>query len=296
MKGRCFCLLFLALGLLQHCAAQDNAAQDNVDPSASDPPAAAPTSTPDPAELSPARHPDTDPDRAVSWRRLVPNMARDQEQIWMFPLSVARGHHVKPAVVLVGATAALMTLDVHNAKYFRNTSQYRGFNQAFSGRNTSILMEALPTILYGVGVARKDSYMQQTFLLAGEAVLDSEIVTSVMKDIDRRLLPGEVLNGNFSESWFRRTQGSLIKGRGSFPSGHGIVAFSLATVIADRYPHPSWIPWTAYGFAGLVGFSRLPLQAHFTSDAIAGAILGYVIAHYVVLHRTRTSSGGIHIR
>jgi membrane-associated phospholipid phosphatase len=285
MRARCFCLLLLASGLLQHCAAQDSA----------DPPAADPATVPEPAVISPARHTSIDPDREVSWKRLVPNLARDQKQIWLFPVSVVRGHHLKPTLAIMGITAALMTVDAHNAKYFRNTSSFKGFNRAFSGQNTSILTEALPTILYGVGLARRDSYMQHTFLLAGEAVLDSEILTSVMKDIDRRLLPGEIpVNGNFSDSWFRRTSGSLIRGRGSFPSGHGIAAMAVATVIADRYPHPSWIPWTAYGLAGLVGFSRMPLQAHFTSDVFAGAALGYVIAHYVVLHRTRTSIVGAH--
>jgi membrane-associated phospholipid phosphatase len=33
----------------------------------------------------------------------------------------------------------------------------------------------------------------------------------------------------------------------------------------------------------LVGFSRVPLQAHYPSDVFAGAVLGYTIAHYVVL-------------
>jgi len=299
MKCRCLCLLFLALGLMQHCAAQDSV----DDPPNADSPAASPVSAPDvltkdalsadPAEVS---RPDQDQDREVSWKRLVPNMVRDQKQMWLFPLSVAHGRHLLPTLTFIGATATFMAMDAHNATYFRHTSAYRGFNNAFSGRNTSILMEALPTIMYGVGLARKDSYMQHTFLLAGEAVLDSEILTSVMKDIDRRLLPGEVLNGNFSDSWFRKTDGSLVKGRGSFPSGHGIVAFSLATVIADRYPHPRWIPWTAYSFASLVTFSRLPLEAHFSSDAFAAAVLGYVIAHYVVLHRTRTSFGGRRFR
>src|ERR1700730_8682564 len=112
MKFRCLCLLFLALSLMQHCAAQDSV----DDPPNADPAAASPASAPDastkdastldasikdasltdPSELArpgEVARPDQDPDRKVSWKRLVPNMARDQKQMWLFPLSVAHGQH-----------------------------------------------------------------------------------------------------------------------------------------------------------------------------------------------------------
>jgi hypothetical protein len=63
-------------------------------------------------------------------------------------------------------------------------------------------MFAAPSVFYGISLLRKNSYDQHTFLLAGEAVLDSEILTSVMKDVDRRMKPYEVpLNGDFSDTW-----------------------------------------------------------------------------------------------
>ena len=101
-----------------------------------------------------------------------------------------------------------------------------------------------------------------------------------MKDIDRRSVPA---NEGFSDTWFNKKGGSYIRGVGSFPSGHTIAAFAVATVYADRYPNPRWHRWLAYGLAGLVGFSRVSLHAHYASDVFAGATLGYVIAHYVVL-------------
>jgi membrane-associated phospholipid phosphatase len=39
----------------------------------------------------------------------------------------------------------------------------------------------------------------------------------------------------------------------------------------------------AYGVAGLIGFSRVPLQAHFPSDVFLGAALGYAVARFDVL-------------
>jgi membrane-associated phospholipid phosphatase len=57
----------------------------------------------------------------------------------------------------------------------------------------------------------------------------------------------------------------------SFPSGHTLVAFSVAGVWAHEKPRDKY---AAYGLAGLVGLSRLTLSAHWSSDVLAGAVLG----------------------
>jgi hypothetical protein len=214
--------------------------------------------------------------------KLGPNVLHDQKDIWLFPVSVARGHHLKPTLILIGITAGLVAgVDNPSGRYFQHTQSFNGFNDVFSGKNTSIAMFAVPSAVYGIGVVRKDSYAQHTFLLAGEAVIDSEILTSVMKDISRRLKPIEVPpDGSFADTWFQANQRNFISGIGSFPSGHTIAAFSVATVFAERYPRYKWV---AYGLAGLVGFSRVSLQSHHPSDVFAGAVLGYGIAHYTVL-------------
>jgi len=54
-------------------------------------------------------------------------------------------------------------------------------------------------------------------------------------------------------------------------------------VFAHRYSRHRWVPCVAYGLAGAVGFSRITLQSHFTSDVFAGAVLGHSISHYAVL-------------
>jgi len=131
---------------------------------------------------------------------------------------------------------------------------------------------------------RKDSKMQRTALLAGEAVGDVEILTTVLKDATKRLRPAGIPpHGNFSDSWFEG--GSFLRGNGSFPSGHTIVAFSVATVVARRYGNHRWVPYAAYGMAALVGFSRLSLSAHFLSDVFMGGALGYSISRFTVLRQ-----------
>jgi len=146
----------------------------------------------------------------------------------------------------------------------------------------------VPVTFYIAGLLDHDSYSSNTALLAGEAVFDAALVTMVLKDIDRRLTPGQVgPDGSYSDTWFQNPQRSA-GGFGSFPSGHTVAAFSVATVFAERYRSHRWVPWVAYGLAGVVGLSRLNVQAHFPSDIFLGAALGYSISHFVVLRKLVT--------
>jgi membrane-associated phospholipid phosphatase len=280
MRIRYLLVLVAALGITQRCSAQE-ILETSPEAVVGTAPLSSVSSTSDPAVNPPIAR--MTPDREVSWRLLIPNLLQDQRQIWMFPVSVARGHHLKPTLAIIGITAALAVSDERIMKPVRATQSFNGFNKAFSGFNTATAMEVFPAAFYAIGLMRKDTYAQHTVLLAGEAVIDSEIVTTVLKDIDRRYRPNSVPpGGDLSATWFKQTQGSYVGGVGSFPSGHAIAAFSVATVFADRYPHPAWHVWLAYGLAGLVGFSRVTTQSHFPSDVFAGAALVYVIAHYVV--------------
>ena len=127
--------------------------------------------------------------------------------------------------------------------------------------------------------------MEHTALLAGEAVADAEILTTVFKDATRRVRPaGFPAQGNLWDSWFE-SSGPLLRGNGSFPSGHTIAAFSVATVIARRYGNHRWVPYAAYGMAAVVGFSRLSLSSHFLSDVFMGGALGYSISRFTVLRQ-----------
>jgi hypothetical protein len=74
-----------------------------------------------------------------------------------------------------------------------------------------------------------------------------------------------------------------FSGNQSFPSGHACQAFAVATAIAENYPS-WWVQTLCYGGAGLVGYARIEQNAHYTSDVVAGALLGWSVARAVV-HR-----------
>jgi undecaprenyl-diphosphatase len=77
-----------------------------------------------------------------------------------------------------------------------------------------------------------------------------------------------VLQRVLSEDEEDATKPDAVK---SFPSGHTMAAFSLATVWAGRRPDDREL---AYGLAALVGLARIELKQHWPSDVFFGAAIG----------------------
>jgi membrane-associated phospholipid phosphatase len=250
------------------------------------PPTGAPSSDPPQTPVSAASaQPAPAFDRPVSLKLLLPNLVSDQKRIWTFPARVVKGRNWIPTAVVLGSMAGLLALDPVEGAYFKRTRSFQDFNSVFTSNATVIGTIAIPASLYAIGLIRKDSKMQRTALLAGEAVGGAEILTTVLKDTTARTRPSGVpVGGNFSDTWLD-SGGSRLQSHGSFPSGHTIAAFSVATVIARRYRNHRWVPYVAYGMAAVVGLSRLTLSAHFTSDVFMGATLGYAISRFGVLRQ-----------
>jgi membrane-associated phospholipid phosphatase len=68
----------------------------------------------------------------------------------------------------------------------------------------------------------------------------------------------------------------------SFPSGHTTVAFAAATVFAMEYKDTKWAPILAYSASSLIGLSRIMQNAHWASDVLVGAALGFLCGRQVV--------------
>jgi membrane-associated phospholipid phosphatase len=219
----------------------------------------------------------------ISWKKLKRRILTDQKDIWLFPTQVARGHYWIPTLAVVGGTAGLIVADPKIAPYFRkHAGNLDDLNDGFDGTITSAETALVPLSLLAAGYIRHDAYQVNTSLLAGEAFVDSEIVDVALKAITQRKRPiGIPPSGPFNDTFFNNGKSRFTEG--SFPSGHSIGAFSIATVIANRYHHHRWVPIAAYGFATAISLSRVTTSAHFPSDVFLGAVLGYAIAKFQVL-------------
>jgi membrane-associated phospholipid phosphatase len=66
----------------------------------------------------------------------------------------------------------------------------------------------------------------------------------------------------------------------SFPSGEVTMAFTNAAVISQHTDSVA-LRIIAWGLAGLVGWERIQLDAHWTSDVVAGALIGSAVGSWV---------------
>lgn len=127
-------------------------------------------------------------------------------------------------------------------------------------------------LVYGVGRLSDRPQLADGALHAAGALVATGIVNGVLKFGFGRGRPDHV---GYDSDEFRPL--SLADHWQSFPSGHTMVAFSLATAISEEIQNP-WVSGLAYGTAAMVGWSRVYDNRHWTSDVVAGAILGTVVS------------------
>jgi len=222
----------------------------------------------------------------VNWHRLPKNFVQDQKNMWLvYPGQLMRGEHWLPTLVITGTTAGLIASDPHTIQSFRDIGGAQGTDGIIGSKTSGALIAAVPALYYVVALLRHNHYDQATSLFAGEAVVDDTILMIALKAITRRERPLDRPNGGpYTDTFFKSNAGPLGKGS-SFPSGHAMMAFSIATVFAQRVGHRhKWVPLVAYAAATAVSFARATTGAHFPSEVFIGAATGFAIARFDVLH------------
>ena len=137
---------------------------------------------------------------------------------------------------------------------------------------------------YAVGAVRHDDYMQQTAVLAGEAMVDSLILNQGLKYAINRQSPSQ---GDATGGFWPHGTKTWPDGQ-SMPSNHSILVWSFAHAVAARYP--GWGTRLAvYGLASTVSVSRVLAREHFPSDVLVGSTIGYLVGGYVVHKRGEAS-------
>jgi membrane-associated phospholipid phosphatase len=130
--------------------------------------------------------------------------------------------------------------------------------------------------LWGAGLAFDDDNLRDAGLGCATSNLTTTLSRSAVSMVLGRLRP-EFGGGAFV---FELFGGAGTWDMRSFPGGHGANVFSCASYFNHRFDLGAAEPviWTA---AGAVAAARLVNEAHWTSDAVAGAAWGYAVGRGV---------------
>jgi membrane-associated phospholipid phosphatase len=209
------------------------------------------------------------------------NIVRDQKAIWTSPFHL-NSHDVRWIAPLGVGTAALIATDRQTAGEVSELDDASNASKAVSFIGSLYSTAAIAGSFYLFGRVKHDARARETGLLAGEALINGEIVALSLKAITQRARPraGE-------------ERGEFFEGGSSFPSGHSIQAWTVATVIAHEYSDHRSVQIAAYATAAAVSVSRFTGRNHFLSDILVGSAMGYGIGRYVYkTHHVKPSSVG----
>ncbi len=201
-------------------------------------------------------------------RKLFLNIALDQKDIFTSPFHVNR-HNALEWLVPMAATGALIASDTHIANAFENSRGQVRWGGRISNIGASYTLIPIVAGSYVYGAWRDNPKGREIGVLGTESLLDSLIVAGVLKEVFRRNRPNEK---NPSDFWGGGT---------SFPSGHAIQIWAIASLLDHEYKHKKIVGITAYSLAGMVSAARIAAQKHFASDVVAGGTMGWFIGRYV---------------
>jgi len=201
-------------------------------------------------------------------RKLLLNILLDQKEIFASPFRMNRDN-AKWWLLSGVVTAGLIVADRRIANSFENSRGQVKWGGRISQIGASYTLVPLVAGYYGFGVLADHAKAREIGVLGTESLLDSLIVAGVLKEVFRRNRPDESKPGDF---W---------GGGRSFPSGHAIQVWSIASLVDHEYKHQRIVGVVAYSLAAVVSASRIAAQRHFASDIFVGGAMGWFIGRYV---------------
>ena len=198
--------------------------------------------------------------------RSVKRTLEDQREIYKAPF--------KPSNLrwdaLVLAPSALFFVTDHHIENNLPGGHYTFYQDA-----SDIAIAALASTLAGVwiyGIKGDHPHARETGNLTLETLVNTFLLYAPMQLIAARERPGE---GNGHGDFFRHSALNT-----SFPGGHAMFTWAMATVVAQEYPKP-WVQILNYTAAFTVTTTRFLARDHWASDMWVGAALGVAVGTHV---------------
>lgn len=191
---------------------------------------------------------------------------KDQKQLYLAPF---QSSNLKwDAVFLAGAGGLFATdMRIERAVPRNNLDVYHKI-AAVSLVGTGVTLGGLWTY----GIKTHNEHAKETGELELETLANTFLIYTPMQLVAGRERPDEGRGGGrFLVQHSFNT---------SFPAGHPMFSWAMASVVAHEYPRP-WVQLLAYGAASSVSVSRIMGRNHFASDVFVGTALGYLIGSHI---------------
>lgn len=210
-------------------------------------------------------------------KHVLSSPARWQEQDWQ-KLGLAAAGVVGVAVILDRPIRDEMRRHAPNdSRFMLNVERF----------GTQYSLGVLGSFYLAGAIGKNDTAIAVAQDGLAASIIASGIVTPTIKFITGRARPRENL-GIAAFHPFSLGYSS----NSSFPSGHTTQAFAVASVIASHYDE-TWVSYSSYTVASLVGVARMYHDAHFASDVVTGALIGTLVGKSVVGHNKSLRSAKV---
>ena len=206
---------------------------------------------------------------------------QDQKAIWTSPFHTAKSD-IKYWVIFGAVTGGLIASDKSTGHWLPNSSTQVSVSNYASDIGSAYSLIPMTAGFYFLGTAFHDDHFRETGLIGFETLIDVNLVAEAIKLVADRARP---LEGNGKGQFESSPNG---RWNSSFPSGHAINTWALASVIAHQYRHKKYVQVLAYGLAATVDVSRVGARKHFPGDVVAGSAMGWFIGDYVYGRRHNT--------
>ncbi len=198
--------------------------------------------------------------------RAVKRTLEDQKEIYLAPFKPS---NFKWDALVLAPTVVFLATDRHIE------NSLPGGHYQFYQDSSNIAIGGLAASLAGVwlyGIKTDHHHARETGFMELEALTNTFLIYAPMQFIAGRQRPGE---GNGHGDFLRHHAINT-----SFPGGHAMFTWSMATVLAHEYSQP-WVRVLAYTAAFTVTTSRFLARDHWASDMWVGSALGIGIGTHV---------------
>lgn len=217
-------------------------------------------------------------------RTFTPKFLSDHFGIWTSPLRVK----YKDLYWFVPASGILTALFLTDNDFesaltnnFRPKRLQRDISNAFGQIGGYGPTLGVPGSLIAIGFLTKNDKLRETGVLQLKSVAHASLLYLAVSRIAGRNKPNNL----------RKGPGEFFESGTSFPSGHTLNAFAVASVLVHEYSDKKWIPFVVYPLASVIASSRVVQGTHFPSDVFAAAVAGILIGRYVVKHNSKFAPG-----